>query len=106
MKLNKWLSDDGRSFLSRGYLKEGVTPEERYRRIAYVIEKMSGIEGIERRFLNYIEQGWVSFATPVLANFGEIDNLPISCNHGIIKDNLNSILGEVHKIGMMAKYGA
>lgn len=102
----KWLGKDQRTFLERGYLKPGVSPEERYRRIAYIIEKISGIEGIERRFLNYIEKGWISFATPVLSNFGEIDNLPISCNHGVIKDNLNSILGELHKVGMMAKYGA
>ncbi len=93
-------------FLERGYLKEGITPEERYRKIAYTIERISKIEGIEKRFLRYIENNWISFATPVLANFGEIDNLPISCNHGTIKDNLNSILGEVHKVGMMAKYGA
>lgn len=102
----KWLGENQRTFLNRGYLKDGVSPEERYRKISYTIEKISGIKGIEKRFLSYIDKGWVSFSTPVLANFGELDNLPISCNHGVIEDDLDSILKELHTVGMLAKYGA
>lgn len=101
-----WLGKEQRLFLERGYLKPGVTPEQRYTLIADTVEKISGIKGIGDRFKNYISKGWVSFATPVLANFGEPDNLPISCNHGVVSDNLDSILGGIHEMGMLAKYGA
>lgn len=101
-----WLGEEQRTFLQRGYLKPGVTPEQRYEKIAQTIEEISGIKGIAERFRGYVSKGWVSFATPVLANFGEPDNLPISCNHGKIQDNLDSILGGVHEMGMLAKYGA
>lgn len=101
-----WLGKDQRTFLERGYLKKGVTPEERYQKIAETIEYISGIRGISDRFEKYIEKGWVSFATPILSNFGELENLPISCNHGKIDDSLDSILSGLHEVGMLAKHGA
>ncbi len=102
----KWLGAEQRLFLERGYLKPGVTPEQRYQTIADTIQKISGIPGIGKRFERYISNGWVSFSTPILTNFGEPDNLPISCNHGKISDNLDSILSGLHEVGMLAKYGA
>lgn len=118
MKLN-WLKEDQREFLTRGngYLKNGETPEERYREICNTIEtyclKLSttveSIEyckGIGKRFEEYISKGWVSFATPVLINFGKKENLPISCNKSILKDSLDDIYKGIHELGMLAKYGA
>ena len=105
IKLN-WLGPDQRLFLERNYLKKGVSPEKRYNIICDTIQRISGINGIGDRFRKYISDGWVSFATPVLANFGEPDNLPISCNKGVISDNLSDILLGIHEMGMLAKYGA
>lgn len=34
----KWLGEDQRLFLERGYLKQGVTAEERYNKIADTIQ--------------------------------------------------------------------
>ncbi|MAX51466.1 MAG: ribonucleotide-diphosphate reductase subunit alpha [Methylophaga sp.] len=112
-----WLKEDQREFLSQGYLQEGQTPEQRYEEIANTIEnyclKMSdtveAIEysrGIGDRFRQYISNGWVSFATPVLINFGKKENLPISCNKSILSDSLDDIYKGVHELGMLAKYGA
>jgi ribonucleoside-diphosphate reductase alpha chain len=106
MVVLNWLGQEQRTFLERGYLPEGQTPERRYEIIAETIERISGITGIKERFEGYISKNWVSFSTPVLANFGEPKNLPISCNHGWIEDSLSSILGEIKNVGMMAKYGA
>ena len=105
MKLT-WLNDDARLVMKRRYLKEGVSPEERYLRIAETVEEISGLEGIKDRFINYIEKNWVSFATPVLRSFGENDNLSISCNKSIIDDTLDSILSGLHEVGMLSKHGA
>lgn len=101
-----WLSDDARLFLKRGYLNSGKTIEQRYKTISDTIEKISRLKGISDRFLSYIEKGWISFSSPVLSNFGEKDNLPVSCNFGMIYDNLDSILSGLHEMGMLAKYGA
>jgi len=64
------------------------------------------VRNIEKRFEKYFEKGWVSLSTPVLKNFGKLDNLPISCNHSVIPDSLSGIYKGLHETGMLAKYGA
>ena len=44
MKFN-WLNKDSRTFLKRGYLQEGQSPEERVREIAEAAQKLLGIPG-------------------------------------------------------------
>lgn len=116
LKLN-WLKEDQREYLERGYLQNGQTPEQRYKEIADTIEKyclkmskttesIDYCRGIGKRFEEYISNGWTSFATPVLINFGKADNLPISCNKSILEDSLNDIYKGVHELGMLAKHGA
>lgn len=109
-----WLKEDQRLFLSRGYLEENESPEERYQTICNTIQnivnKYDYVDEftlkIGERFEKYIEKGWVSFATPVLKNFGKKNNLPISCNHSIIEDSLDGIYQGLHETGMLAKWGA
>ena len=112
-----WLQEDQREFLSRDYLIEGQTPEQRYDEICNTIENyclklsdtLESIEyskGIGDRFRGYISRGWVSFSTPVLINFGKKDNLAISCNKSILTDSLDSIYKGLHELGMLAKHGA
>lgn len=101
-----WLTDDARTFLSRGYLQGDKTIEERYLTIANRVEQISRIEGISERILEYVERGWISFSSPILSNFGEDYGLPISCNMGRISDTLDSILSGIHEVGMLAKNGA
>lgn len=112
-----WLKQDQRDFLAEGYLSNGQTPEERYKEIcntiinyclkmSHTVESIEYSKGIGERFAKYINKGWVSFATPVLINFGKKDNLPISCNKSILSDNLNDIYKGIHELGMLAKYGA
>lgn len=112
-----WLKSDQRLFLKRGYLDEGETPEERYNQICNTIENFSLINsqtveaieycsGIGDRFREYISNGWVSFATPVICNFGKEKNLPISCNFSATFDSLESILSVAKETALLAKYGA
>jgi hypothetical protein len=44
-KAYKWLNSHSRLFLERGYLEEGVSPEERVKEIAKNAENILGIEG-------------------------------------------------------------
>jgi ribonucleoside-diphosphate reductase alpha chain len=102
-----WLTPEAREFLSadKGYLRD-QTAEERFEAISNNIEEISKIKGISDRFKLYISRGWVSFASPVLANFGHKHNLPISCNMCSVEDNLPSILDGLKEMGMLSKYGA
>lgn len=113
----KWLKKDQRLFLERGYLEQEETPEQRYDTICNTIvnialknsdseESIKYSEGLKERFEKYISNGWVSFATPILKNFGSKYNLPISCNHSILEDSLDGIYKGLHEIGMLAKHGA
>lgn len=101
-----WLNDKSRDFLSRGYIQEGKTAEQRIREIAETAQKYLGIEGFADKFEDYMSRGWISLSTPVWANYGLERGLPCSCNGSYISDTMDSILGKVAEVGMMTKYGA
>lgn len=77
-----WLNDDSRTFLSRGYLSAGETPEQRIRDIANTAEKYLGIDGFADKFYDYMARGFYSLASPVWANYGKKRGLPVSCLTG------------------------
>ncbi len=101
-----WLNEKSREFLSRGYVKEGQTAEERVREIAEVAEKYLGIAGFADKFEDYMSRGWFSLSSPVWANYGLERGLPCSCNGSFIDDKMESILYKNAEIGMMTKNAA
>ena len=101
----KWLNEDSRKFLSRGYLNEGQSPEQRIKEIANHAEKILGIKNFAFRFESFMKQGFYSLSTPVWVNFGKEKGLAISCFGTNIDDNSDSILNAGREIGMMSKYG-
>ena len=105
MEKYKWLNEDSRKFLSRGYLSEGETPEQRIKNIANTAEKILKLDGFSNKFEEYMQRGYYSLSTPVWANFGKEKGLAISCFGSNIDDSLDSILNAGREIGMMSKYG-
>lgn len=101
----EWLNEDSRTFLKRGYLKEGVSPEERIRYIAETAEEYLEKPGFADKFYDYMSKGYISLASPVWSNFGIDKGLPISCFGSHISDNMGSILYTQAEVGMMSKYG-
>lgn len=101
-----WLNKDSRTFLSRGYLQEGQTAEERIKIICDTAERILGIKGFSAEFEQYILNGWVSLSSPIWSNFGTNRGLPISCNNSFIDDTMVSILEKSAEIGMQTKLGA
>jgi ribonucleoside-diphosphate reductase alpha chain len=99
-----WLNQDSRKFLSRGYLAEGVTAEQRVSQICDTAENILGISGFSDKLYDYASRGWISFSSPVWSNFG-LKALPISCFGSYTEDTLESILSTNKEIGMMSKYG-
>lgn len=100
-----WLNRDSRKFLSRGYLMEGVTPEERLKEIGDTVERLKGIEGYSEKFMDYMSRGWISLSSPVWSNFGTPFGLGISCFSIDIQDDTSDILRAASEIGMMSKHG-
>jgi ribonucleoside-diphosphate reductase alpha chain len=105
MRQYNWLNDDSRTFLSRGYLKPGITPEERIKQIADAAENYLNYPGFSEKFQDYMSRGWYSLSTPIWCNFGE-DGLPISCNGQFVDDCMDEILFCEAETGMMTKHGA
>src|SRR5690554_1094696 len=101
----RWLNENSRLFLSRGYLAEGVSAEERVREVAEIAENILKIDGFADKFYSYMEKGYYSLSSPVWSNFGTNKGLPISCFGSHISDNMASILYTQSEVGMMSKYG-
>jgi ribonucleoside-diphosphate reductase alpha chain len=100
-----WLNKDSRKFLSRGYLLENETAEERIWQIANHAEKLLRIEAFASKFEDYLARGWYSLSSPIWSNFGRTRGLPISCFGSYISDTMEDILEKVAEVGMMTKTG-
>lgn len=101
-----WLNAKSREFLSRGYVREGQTVEERIKEIGQVAEDYLKIEGFANKFVDYMSRGWISLSSPVWANYGIDRGLPVSCNGSFISDEISSILYKNAEIGYMTKMGS
>ena len=104
-KICYWLNDDSRKFLSRGYLLENETAEQRIRDIAEKAEKYLKIKGFADKFEDYMFRGFYSLASPIWANFGRDRGLPISCFGSYVDDNIDAILYKISEVGAMSKAG-
>lgn len=100
-----FLTPDVLDFLNRGYLR-GQTAQDRYRQICDRLEKINGVSGFSDTFYNYCSKGWVSFATPVLSNFGTNHGLNASCNMGTVYDSICSIFDGIKELALLSKNGA
>jgi ribonucleoside-diphosphate reductase alpha chain len=101
----EWLNEESRRFLSRGYLLEGQTAEQRIREIADAAEKYLGIPGYADKFYEYMSRGYYSLSSPVWANYGLTRGLPVSCFGSYIDDTMDSILYGHAENGMLMKSG-
>ncbi|SIQ83312.1 ribonucleoside-diphosphate reductase alpha chain [Alkalispirochaeta americana] len=101
----EWLNQYSRAFLAKGYLTEGVDPEERIRSIALQAEKILKKTDFAEKFTDYMARGYYSLSSPIWSNFGTEKGLPISCFGGHLSDSMSSILYAQAEAGMMSKFG-
>lgn len=106
--MSYWITKDTRTFMSRGYLPEGQTVEERIKVIARQAEKLlnGAWPGFAEKLEDYLLKGWLSLSSPIWANFGTDRGLPISCNGSYVDDSVESLLYKQAEIGTMSKYGS
>jgi ribonucleoside-diphosphate reductase alpha chain len=112
----KWLNENSRTFLSRGYLSGGETAEERikviadtasdilksnYRKHVKLIDRVGYLNGswdypeaiseFGGKFYEYMSLGYFSLSSPIWANFGKERALPVSCFGSVPDDDCDSI---------------
>lgn len=101
----KWLTENSRKFLERGYLQDGHTPEQRIMDIAKNAERILSKEWFADKFYDYMSKWFYSLSSPIWANFWLERGLPISCFTSYLDDDMSNILYTHAEVGMMSKYG-
>ncbi|MBD9544232.1 ribonucleoside-diphosphate reductase subunit alpha [Ensifer sp. ENS04] len=104
--MTSWITDDTRKFLSRGYLREGQTVEDRIAEVGKRAGEILDRPDIGRKVSEYLLNGWMSLSSPIWSNFGAEKALPISCNNVYIEDSIVSIFEKLSEVGIQTKYGA
>ena len=51
-------------------------------------------------------KGWLSPATPVLANMGTDRGLPVSCFGTVVEDSVDGFYSNLHEVAILTKYGS
>ena len=91
--------------ITGGYLLPTETPREAYQRVAKTIAKRLYKPELAERFFEYIWNGWLCLASPVLSNTGTDRGLPISCFGIDVADSINDIGQKNLEMMMLAKHG-
>ena len=88
-----------------GYLYNGENPKQAYERVCQTVAKRLGRPEMTEIFFEYIWQGWLCLASPVLANTGTDRGLPISCFGIDVADSITDIGQKNLEMMLLAKHG-
>ncbi|WP_185860477.1 ribonucleoside-diphosphate reductase subunit alpha [Blattabacterium cuenoti] len=88
-----------------GYLLDGETPFEAYKRLAKNAARILKKPKIEGDFFNIFWRGWLIPSTPVMVNLGTEKGLPISCFSGRIGDSMYEIYRKNLEMAILSKHG-
>lgn len=91
--------------ISGGYLLSGEKPINAYARVSRAVADRLGKPELADKFFQYIWNGWLNLATPVLSNTGTDRGLPISCYGIDIADSVNDIGTKNLEMMLLAKHG-
>ena len=88
-----------------GYLYNGENPRQAYERVCKAVAKQLGRPEMAEIFFEYIWQGWLCLASPVLSNTGTDRGLPISCFGIDVADSIIDIGQKNLEMMLLAKHG-
>jgi len=91
--------------ISGGYLFDGETPKEAYQRVSKTVARRLYKPEMAETFFNYIWNGWLCLASPVLSNTGTDRGLPISCFGIDVADSIQDIGQKNLEMMLLAKHG-
>tara|TARA_R110002012_G_scaffold222859_1_gene394782 strand:+ start:20 stop:1720 length:1701 start_codon:yes stop_codon:yes gene_type:complete len=98
-------SDVYKKTIQGGYLLPGETPKEAYTRVAKTIARRLDKPEMADNFFDYIWNGWLCLASPVLSNTGTDRGLPISCFGIDVADSIFDIGSKNLEMMLLAKHG-
>ena len=98
-------SDVYKKTIQGGYLLPGETPKEAYTRVAKTIARRLDKPEMADKFFDYIWNGWLCLASPVLSNTGTDRGLPISCFGIDVADSIFDIGSKNLEMMLLAKHG-
>ena len=91
--------------ISGGYLYQGESPKEAYWRVANAVARRLYKPELAEKFFQYIWDGWLCLASPVLSNTGTDRGLPISCFGIDVADSIQDIGQKNLEMMLLAKHG-
>ena len=91
--------------ISGGYLFGGESPKDAYMRVATTVAKRLYKPELADTFFEYIWNGWLCLASPVLSNTGLDRGLPISCFGIDVADSIQDIGQKNLEMMLLAKHG-
>jgi len=101
-----WGSNDiYKKTISGGYLLDGESPKEAYMRVSKTVARRLFKPEMAETFFEYIWNGWLCLASPVLSNTGTDRGLPISCFGIDVADSIQDIGSKNLEMMLLAKHG-
>ena len=91
--------------ISGGYLFDGESPREAYHRVSKTVARRLYKPEMAKTFFEYIWNGWLCLASPVLSNTGTDRGLPISCFGIDVADSIQDIGQKNLEMMLLAKHG-
>ena len=91
--------------ITGGYLFNGETPRQAYKRVADTVAMRLKKPEMADKFFEYIWNGWLCLASPVLSNTGTERGLPISCFGIDVADSIQDIGQKTLEMMFLAKHG-
>ena len=88
-----------------GYLLKGETPKDAYHRVCKTVARRLERPEMAEKFFEYIWNGWLCLASPVLSNTGTDRGLPISCFGIDVADSIYDIGSKNLEMMLLAKHG-
>jgi len=88
-----------------GYLLSGESPRQAYERVCSTVAKRLDRPELAKTFYEYIWNGWLCLASPVLSNTGTDRGLPISCFGIDVADSIIDIGQKNLEMMLLAKHG-
>ena len=98
-------SDVYKKTIQGGYLLPEETPREAYKRVATAAARRLNKPDLADKFFEYIWNGWLCLASPVLSNMGTDRGLPISCFGIDVADSIHDIGTKNLEMMLLAKHG-
>ena len=91
--------------IAGGYLLSNETPKEAYKRVCKTVARRLDKPELAKTFYEYIWNGWLCLASPVLSNTGTDRGMPISCFGIDVADSIYDIGTKNLEMMLLAKHG-